>query len=97
MEDLLPLSPVGWWLLKFAIAVAITQWAMKTLKKISVTVIGAALFLYLLATVPGVDAKVVHFYHNEIQPRLSKIVQIGGRGVEKGVDGYINTLDKATK
>lgn len=89
-----PISPYAWWLLQLAFSVLLVRWASKVLKSVSTGVLVVAVVLWLLWTVPGFEKKAVRFWRTEVQPRLAEVIRIGGEGVEKGMDGYLDALER---
>ena len=94
MHPPIPMSPYAWWLLQLALAVLLVRWASKVLKSVSTGVLVVAVVLWLVWTVPGFEDKVVRFWRTEVQPRLAEVIRIGGEGVEKGMDGYLEALER---
>ena len=94
MHPPIPISPYAWWLLQLALAVLVVRWASQTLKSVSSGILTVAILIWLMLTVPGFTDKAVRFWQTEIQPRLAEVIRIGGQGVEKGMDGYLDALER---
>ena len=94
MHPPIPMSPYAWWLLQLALAVLLVRWASQVLKSVSTGVLVVAVVLWLVWTVPGFADKAVQFWHMEVQPRLAEVIRIGGQGVEKGMDSYLDALER---
>ena len=94
MHPPIQISPYAWWLLQLALAVLLVRWASQVLKSVSTGVLVVAVVLWLVWTVPGFADKAVQFWHTEVRPRLAEVIRIGGQGVEKGMDSYLDALER---
>lgn len=95
MQPSIPISPFARWFLHLALSVLLVRWASKALKSVSTGVLVVAVLIWLMLTAPGFDQKIVQYWREEVQPRLAEVVRIGGRGVEKGLDQYIEGMERS--
>jgi len=95
MQPPIPISPFTWWLLQLALAIALVRWASRALKSVSTATLAVGVLIWLMLTVPGFEQKVVRYWREEVRPRLAEVVRIGGQGVEKGMDRYIESMERS--